>query len=423
MNNYINYSIGDILFIKHGFPFKSVFFDTNGELICLGLGNIYESGGFKPYSKGNEKWYIGEYPKEYLLKKGDMIIALTEQVRGLLGATAWIPENNLFLHNQRLGLVLCNENKVDKFFVYQLFRTKSVREQISRTAQGTKQRNTSPEKIYEVKITIPSDKNYQIKVGKLLCDIDAKIELNNRINTELESMAKMLYDYWFVQYDFPFDFNQGKPCSHSADSTGVKKCKCKSYKSSGGKMVWNNELKRDIPAGWEIRKVEDYCRIFTGKKDVNQALEKGRYKFFSCAPGYKFSDEKLYEGKAILISGNGSYTGRTIFIDDAFDLYQRTYACVNKTQTDILPYIYYSMLRYLSVKVGGGTHGSAIPYIIYDDLAKENLSINFEVIYEFQKFVYPLLNEIKNLTNQSIQLTNLRDWLLPMLMNGQVKVS
>jgi type I restriction enzyme S subunit len=103
-------------------------------------------------------------------------------------------------------------------------------------------------------------------------------------------------------------------------------------------------------------------------------------------------------------------------------LYQRTYACVNNTETDILPYLYFSILRFLSLKIGGGTHGSAIPYIVYDDIAKDTFSYNFEVVSKFQKIINPILSNIKSTDIQTINLTELRDWLLPMLMNGQVNV-
>ena len=198
----------------------------------------------------------------------------------------------------------------------------------------------------------------------------------------------------------------------------------KSYKSSGGKMVWNETLKREIPDGWEVKKIEDFCRIFTGKKDVNQSLDFGKYKFFSCAPGYRFSNEKLYEGKAILISGNGSYTGRTIFVNDAFDLYQRTYAVVLKTDnTDCLEYIFYTAKRFLSLKVGGGTHGSAIPYIVYDDIAKECFPFCETAIEKFQKLIIQILSRISRIEKEILELSNLRDSLLPLLMNGQVTLN
>ena len=241
----------------------------------------------------------------------------------------------------------------------------------------------------------------QKKIGDLYFRITDKISTNNRINSELESMAKTIYDYWFTQFDFPDE--NGKP-----------------YKSSGGKMVWNEELKREIPEGWKVFNVGDFCNIFTGKKDVNQSLESGIYKFYSCAPKYRYSNDMLYEGEAILISGNGSYTGRTIFINDAFDLYQRTYACVNKTDKDILLYIYYSMKRFFVPKVSGGTHGSAIPYIVYDDIAKEKIAVNYNVLSAYNKIIKPIQNKILKNERENQQLASLRDWLLPMLMNGQV---
>jgi len=295
------------------------------------------------------------------------------------------------------------EDKLDTEYLFQYLKSSYFKSFINSVkAEGSTINHLYQRDLIRLEIDVPKI-DLQRKISKVLSDLDTKIELNNRINRELEAMAKTLYDYWFVQFDFPNE--QGKP-----------------YKSSGGKMVYNKELKREIPLGWEVKKIENFCRIFTGKKDVNQALEVGRYKFYSCSPNYKFSNDKLYEGKAILISGNGSYTGRTIFVDEGFDLYQRTYACINKTETDILPYLYYSILRFLSLKIGGGTHGSAIPYIVYDDIAKEVFSYKIEVISTFQEIIYPILRQIKNTDNQTIKLTELRDWLLPMLMNGQVTV-
>ena len=113
-------------------------------------------------------------------------------------------------------------------------------------ASGTKQRNISPKDIYDITVYIPEYDN-QICIGNLLRTIDNQIALNNQINTQLEAMAKTLYDYWFVQFDFPDE--NGKP-----------------YKSSGGKMVYNETLKREIPEGWEVKKLgEMESRIITGK--------------------------------------------------------------------------------------------------------------------------------------------------------------
>lgn len=264
--------------------------------------------------------------------------------------------------------------------------------------------STLPSMTFDAYYTLPIrlfSYEKQKKIGDLYFEITNKIKLNNKINSELENMAKTIYDYWFLQFEFPND--EGKP-----------------YKSSGGKMVWNEELKKEIPDGFKVEKLENFCRIFTGKKDVNQALEKGKYKFFSCSPNYKYSNEKIYEGKAILISGNGSYTGRTILVNDAIDLYQRTYACVLKNNLNCIEYFYYTLLKFFVPIVSGGTHGSTIPYIIYDDIAKQKIIINENIIGKFKKIISPIQNKIFQLKNENEELTSLRDYLLPLLMNGQI---
>ena len=123
--------------------------------------------------------------------------------------------------------------------------------------------------------------------------------------------------------------------------------------------------------------VSDECRIFTGKKDVNQATSTGRYKFFSCSPSYLYSDDYIYDGKAVLVAGNGSYTGRTTFVDEKFDLYQRTYGIVPKdSRNDSIIYLVYAAMAAEFVKkTKESLHGSAIPYIVYNDIA------NFEIYY------------------------------------------
>lgn len=316
-----------------------------------------------------------------------------------MGVVALMPENFTCCLGQRLVLLKVDKKKVSPLYLTYALLSNYVQTQIKRIDQtGSIVSNLNIPDLKSLIIPVPES---EYEIGEILNVIDDKISNNNRINAELESMAKTIYDYWFTQFDFPDE--NGKP-----------------YKSSGGKMVWNEELKRVIPEGWEVFNVGDFCNIFTGKKDVNQSLESGIYKFYSCAPEYRYSNDMLYEGEAILISGNGSYTGRTIFINDAFDLYQRTYACVNKTDKDILLYIYYSMKRFFVPKVSGGTHGSAIPYIVYDDIAKEKIAVNYNVLSAYSNIIKPIQNKILKNERENQQLASLRDWLLPMLMNGQV---
>lgn len=142
MNSFlVRYKMGELCHVKHGYPFDGSKFDTQGKYIVLTPGNFYEKGGFKR-TIGKEKWYSDEFPKEYLCHKGDLIVAMTQQAEGLLGSTAIVPEEHLYLHNQRIGLVSHNAEIVDKLYLYYLFMTKSVRKQIADSASGTKIKHT-----------------------------------------------------------------------------------------------------------------------------------------------------------------------------------------------------------------------------------------------------------------------------------------
>ena len=370
--------------------------DYETKVRCLRIQNVSHDEPFEMwgYTEVSEQNY-----KNFQLQKDDIIISRTG---GSIGTLMYIDKDYKSVYNNGLICLKIDKERYNPRYIYYCLKLDGFKKHIQKCSLGNStQENIRMNDMLEYMIP---DFNLKIQnqIVDVLKDLDDKIQNNNAINVELESMAKTIYDYWFLQFEFPNE--EGKP-----------------YKSSGGKMVWNEELKREIPEGWGVKVIEDFCRIFTGKKDVNQALEAGEYKFFSCSPDYKYSNEMLHSGKAILVSGNGSYTGRTIFVNDAFDLYQRTYACVSSTDKDILEYIYYSMLRVFTQKVGGGTHGSAIPYIVFDDIAKEPILYNADIVEKYQNIVIPLQEKIIKNQRENEELSSLRDFLLPMLMNGQVE--
>lgn len=126
--------------------------------------------------------------------------------------------------------------------------------------------------------------------------------------------------------------------------------------------------------------IGDYCKVFTGKKDVNQAIPDGKNKFYSCSPTPAYSNDAIYTGKAILVAGNGSYTGRTIYVDEAFDLYQRTYALTPFDPEGCEVFLIYAAMQTdFQNQLHSKLHGSAIPYIVYGDLA--NFSFEIETNY------------------------------------------
>ena len=158
--------------------------------------------------------------------------------------------------------------------------------------------------------------------------------------------------------------------------------------------------------------VEDYCNIFTGKKDVNQALESGKYKFFSCSPIYLYSNDFIYDGKAVLVAGNGSYTGRTTFVDEAFDLYQRTYAITPKNKFDKMIYmICMSFKTDFQKNMEQKLHGSAIPYIVYDNLAKHSFDLNSKWENDAE-IIEKILKDIKENELELIKLNQLKQLIV-----------
>ena len=241
------YKLGEILDVTRGASLSGEFYATEGEYIRLTCGNFdSQNNCFKENKSKDNLYYIGEFKLEFLMKKGDIITPLTEQAIGLLGSTAIIPESGKYIQSQDVAKIICKEDLLDKDFAFYLISSALVKQQLSAAAQQTKIRHTSPDKIKDCTVWIP-ELSEQKRIGKLLRSIDRKIELNRAINQNLEVMAKQLYDYWFVQFDFPN--KNGKP-----------------YKSSSGEMVWNERLKREIPEGWNIKTISEIeNNIITGK--------------------------------------------------------------------------------------------------------------------------------------------------------------
>ena len=414
MSEWKRYKLGELLRVKHGWAFKGEFFSDTGVQSILTPGNFYESGGFKA-NPSKDRFYSGDYPKEYLCSKGDLVVAMTEQAAGLLGSTAIVPEDNRYLHNQRIGLISCNES-LNKDFAYYLFMTQSVRQQISRSASGTKVKHTSPEKIYDVQVDIPKIQT-QKNIAIFLSILDKKIQINNQINQELEAMAKTLYDYWFVQFDFP-DQN-GKP-----------------YKSSGGKMVYNPELKREIPEGWGVDSLWNIANFYNGlamqkyRPDTNEDDYLPVIKIREMMNGFSKDTEKarldipteaVVERGDILFSWSATLEV-IIWGKERGALNQHIF----KVTSDTYPksFIYFELKSYLKVfKAIAELRKTTMGHITQDHLKQAKIVVPpIEIISKLDAKLQPIMLKQQILENQNQELTQLRDWLLPMLMNGQVKV-
>lgn len=270
--------------------------------------------------------------------------------------------------------------QTDEDYLYYLVCSPMVREPAIKSMVGSSGRQRVQTSVVEnLEISVPSYEE-QKKIGSFLKALDDKIELNNRINEILEQQADAIYQAFFS----PNSGTQGK-----------------------------------------IVTLDEFCSIFTGKKNANASVEGGKYKFFTCAPDALQIDSYIYDGNAIIVSGNGAYTGRTRFYSGRFDLYQRTYACTlhDAVNPDYIFPLYWFVKLELSKKIMGGTRGSAIPYIVMNDLAKFEFIYNEKSIEFYMPVFKSLTESIQANEFENERLAQMRDILLPKLLSGQLDVS
>lgn len=394
------------------------YYSETGDHVRLTMGNFnYNGGGFKENTSKKDIYYVGPVRDEYLLNKGDIITPLTEQAIGLLGTTAMIPESGKYIQSQDVALIKCKEDKIDHLFCYYLVSSDIVKKQLSAAAQQTKIRHTSPDKIMGCTVWIP-EKSLQQKIGKTLYEIDQKIALNTRMNAELEAMAKQLYDYWFVQFDFPDE--NGNP-----------------YKSSGGKMVYNPTLKREIPAGWEVKNLFYIANYYNGLACQNYRPSEGEdslpvIKITEMHNGFtseterasaNIPDEAIIENGDVLFAWSASLEvmlwglGKGALNQHIFKV----------TSNNGFPksYYYYQLLEYVGhFKKIAEAKKTTMGHITKDHLEQSQIAIppTTDLPNLLEAKLKPIMDKIVSLSSERIYLTLLRDSLLPMLMNGQVTI-
>lgn len=409
--------LGDLFYIKQGYAFQSRKYVSQSPYILCTLGNFSESNSFK-FNFEKATYYPDDFSHEFILQEGDLIIPLTEQVVGLFGNTAFVPKTNnfQFVLNQRVGKIIPYDGKADKAFLHYLLSAQSVRDQIEATASGTKQRNTSPDKIYDVTVWVPCIE-VQKAIGKCLYRLEQKCNINARICSELEALAKTLYDYWFVQFDFPDE--NGKP-----------------YRTSGGEMVWNEQLKREIPKGWKTGNLYDIANFFNGiacqrfrpsENEDGLPVIKIKEMHDGITNDTEFVTEnipeknKVFDGD-ILFSWSATLEVMYWFGGNG-GLNQHIFKVVPKGYFSN-EYVYEQLSAYIInfVKMAEARK-TTMGHITTDHLEQSRIVLPpEEVISRFTEVARPLHRKIGQARQENRELTKLRDWLLPMLMNGQARV-
>ena len=421
------YRLGELMEVTRGMSLSGEYYATKGELMRLTLGNFdYRNNCFKNDTSKSNLYFTGDVKDEFILNKGDIITPLTEQAIGLLGSTAKIPCGGKYIQSQDVALITCNE-KLYPDFAFYLIPSRLVRKQLSAAAQQTKIRHTSPDKIKDCIVWIPEYAE-QEKIGKLLSSLDDKIALNRRMNEKLETMAKRLYDRWFVQFDFP-------------DADG------RPYKTSGGKMAWSAALKREIPAGWEVKSVNDISTSFRGVS-------------------YTADDEKIYTDNNVILILRGNnivnnhivFDSNTVYVDKSlvmneqrikkFDIVitmssgskehigksaiflfdsEHSYGafCNKITPNKDCQYFLENYLHstFFIKYIRQSCSGTGINNLTNAHFAKSMFAFPCDkVLKAFNNHVKSIYEERGIIERENQKLTALRDRLLPLLMNGQVAV-
>jgi type I restriction enzyme S subunit len=336
--------------------------------------------------------------------------AVTVSARGTIGFA--VLRMKPFVPIVRLLTLIPNVEKLDLLYLYhylKLYRQSGI---------GSSQAQLIAPEIANRTIRLPN-LSIQKSIGKVLSILDSKIDLNNRINAELEVMAKTLYDYWFVQFDFPDE--NGKP-----------------YKSSGGKLVWIEELKREIPEGWELKRLGDILRTQLGGTPSTKEKEfwDGEYPWLNSGEIVKFpiidSELKITES-GIKNSATSLMPKGTCVLSITRHLRPSILgidSCANQSvvglfesekikNSFIYPYLVNDIPRLMTLR-----SGAQQPHINKGTVDDSNIIIPTEkILNKYYSIVDSFYDNILNNAFQNQKLTELRDWLLPMLMNGQVKVN
>ena len=330
-----------------------------------------------------------------IVEKNDILLNITGDS---IARCTVVPEEILPARvNQHVSIIRCKNTEESKYVMYYLQYMKKYLLQISKVG-GTRNALTK-EAIGKLPIKLSDDCN---KISKILDNIDQKIQINNQINQELEDMAKTLYDYWFVQFDFP-DQN-GKP-----------------YKSSGGKMVYNPELKREIPEGWGVESVGNLLdKVTKAEKIENNSIEfVGRIPVIDQSQkyiaGFTNNQNSLIQPQnGHIIFGDHTRVVKFINFDYARGA-DGTQVLISNNE-NISNILLYHMIEDFDLSNYG--------YARHFKFLKEKIVIvpDKEVSSRFETQANVIYEKIKNNIFENQELTQLRDWLLPMLMNGQVKV-
>ena len=381
--------LGDFMRIKHGFAFKGDYITAeDNEIVLVTPGNFEIGGGFK---EKKCKFFSGDYPKDYVLQADDLIVTMTDLSKqgDTLGYSARVPNSNrIYLHNQRIGLVDVFNPNADKDYLYWFMRTPQYQKKIVATASGSTVKHTSPSRICDVEINLPSiDK--QKKIASLLTSIEKKIHISERINDNLEQQAAALFSSLYnrsnteVRYtDLIQILGGGTP-------------------KTGETAYWNGNI------------------AFFTPKDVGTP-----YTFITektiTEEGLSHCNSRLYPVNTVFVTARGT-VGKVGLSGVPMAMNQSCYALVGKETHQLLVYFYtLKAVDRLKHKASGAVF-DAITTRDFD--SEQIMKLSDDDAKAFLCVAEPMFQEVLNNSIENLRLSTLRDFLLPKLMSGEIDVS
>lgn len=425
--DWLEVRLGDLVAVTHGWPFKSEFFSEYqpGMPIVVNIGNFKYTGGFR-FDSTTLKGYLGNYPKEFVLSPGDILLVMTCQTAGgeILGIPGRIPDDGqVYLHNQRMGkIVVTAPDQVDKDFLYWLFISSEFNHELFTTASGTKILHTSPKRIEAYRFYLPP-LSEQKAITHILDTLDDKIELNQQMNQKLEAIAQTIFKSWFIDFDPVRAKMEGRQPVGMDDATATL------FPDS-----FEDSPQGKIPKGWEVKPLDRVANFLNGLALQKYPSNNDEYlpviKIAELRRGITESSgrassninkEYVVEDGNILFSWSGSLEV-CIWCGGKGALNQHLFKV---TSNNVPKWFYYQWIKYYlpNFQAIAASKATTMGHIQRHHLTESQVLVPpADTLRMMDKRMAPLLNQIVNNNLESRTLTAIRDTLLPNLMSGELRV-
>lgn len=432
--------LGDHMKVKHGFAFDGKHItDSQTKNILVTPGNFLIGGGFKDKKY---KYFSGDFPSEYLLRSGDLVITMTDLSKegDTLGYPAFIPTNNdaRFLHNQRIGKVVFEDKRIDKKFLYYRLCASDYRHEILSSATGTSIKHTSPKRIESFQVLVPQI-GEQLSIASVLGSLDDKIELNRRMNETLEAIAQAIFKDWFVDFGPVRRKAAGieDPVAILGGMIGDP------ARASAIAALFPDRIgENGLPEGWVEEPLKDqadwingaaYKKIhFVPPNEGLPVVKIGELKSgISASTGFTNSDlgsrYKINNGELLFSWSGNPDTSIDTFIWSGGPawLNQHIFA-VRPNGKKELGFLF-SMLKFLNptfAEIARDKQTTGLGHVTKEDLKRLQIVISIKDIeVEFDRFASSIFELILNNLLEIGTLSETRDYLLPKLMSGEIRVS